>query len=340
MKTKTKKILYIGNKLALHGHNPTTIDTLSVLFAKEGYDVVTASAKQNKWLRMLDMSATVIKHARSTGFVLIDTYSTSNFWYAFVVSQLCRMLGLRYIPYLHGGNLPNRLRKNPLLCRMIFEHAYKNIAPSAYLMEQFREQHIPRLIQIPNLLELEQYSFKKRTVIRPRLLWVRAFTDIYNPKMAIAVAELLQKTYPETTLCMVGPDKGGLDEVKDYAALKGVNVTFTGRLTKTEWTALAADFDVFISTSHFDNMPVSVMEIMALGLAIVSTNVGGIPFLLENNKDAQLVADNDVAGMENAVRTLIESPELAQKQIETAYLKIQNMDWREIKKQWKVLFDD
>lgn len=337
---KTKKILYIGNKLALHGHNPTTIDTLSVLFAKEGYDVVTASAKQNKWLRMLDMSVTVIKHARSTDFVLIDTYSTSNFWYAFIVSQLCRILHLRYIPYLHGGDLPNRLRKNPLLCRMIFDHAYKNIAPSAYLMEQFREYQILRLIQIPNVLELDRYFFKKRTKIRPRLLWVRAFADIYNPKMAVAVAEMLQKTDPETTLCMVGPDKGCMNEVKEEATLKGVNVTFTGRLTKAEWTALAAEYDVFISTSRFDNMPVSVMEAMALGLTIVSTNVGGIPFLLENNKDAQLVENNDVAGMVNAVRKLIESPELVQKQIETAYINVQRLDWKEIKKQWKVLFDD
>ncbi len=337
---KKKKIVYIGNKLAVHGRNPTTIDTLSVLFAKEGYRVVTASSQKNKALRIADMVLTVLQHARSADFVIIDTYSTSNFWYAFIVSQVCRLLQLKYIPYLHGGDLPKRLQQNPRLCRMIFDHAYKNVAPSVYLMEQFRERNVPGLLQIPNLLELEQYNFKKRKIIRPRMFWVRAFSEIYNPKMAIAVAEQLQERYPETTLCMVGPDKdGSLDAVKAYADLKGVAVAFTGRLSKAEWTNLAADYDIFLATSHFDNMPVSVMEAMALGLPIVATNVGGIPFLLHKDVEAQLVADGDIDAMVEAIQRLIENPDMAQKQIEKAYHKVEGFDWKEIKKQWERLFE-
>lgn len=336
-----KKIVYIGNKLAVHGHNPTTIDTLSELFTQEGYRILTASSKKDKIFRILDMIQTVVKHSRTADFVIIDTYSTSNFWYAFIISQLCRILKLKYIPFLHGGDLPKRLQRNPKLCRMIFENSYKNVVPSAYLMSQFQQKNIPHLIQIPNLLELDQYVFKKRETIRPRLLWVRAFAAIYNPKMAVDVAKSLKMIYPDIQLCMVGPDKdGSLDEVKRYADFKKVDVLFTGKLSKAAWTALASDYDVFISTSHFDNMPVSIMEAMALGLAVVTTNVGGIPFLLANDVDARLVNDNDVSGMVSAVRTLIESPETAQKQIIAAHLKIQQMDWKEIKKQWKVLFED
>ncbi|WP_300485974.1 glycosyltransferase [Flavobacterium sp.] len=336
----TKKILYIGNKLAGHGQNPTTIDTLSVLFAKEGYRMVTASSQKNKILRIVDMVLTVLKHARSADFVIIDTYSTFNFWYAFLVSQVCRILRLKYIPYLHGGDLPKRLQQNPRFCRMIFDHAYKNVAPSAYLIEQFRQKNVPRLIQIPNLIERERYTFKQRNVIKPHLLWVRAFAAIYNPKMAVDVAASLQKIYPETTLCMVGPDKdGSLDAVKDYAGLKKVAVRFTGQLSKTEWTTLAAGYDIFMATSHFDNMPVSVMEAMALGLPVVATNVGGIPFLLRNDVEAQLVADGDVEAMVAAIRMLIENPDNAQKQIGEAYRKVESFDWKEIKKQWKLLFE-
>lgn len=336
-----KKIVYIGNKLAVHGHNPTTIDTLSRLFIQEGYPIIAASSKRNKVFRILDMMQTVIKHSRTADFVLIDTYSTANFWYSLVISQLCRVLKIRYIPFLHGGDLPKRLKRNPQLCRMIFENSYKNVVPSAYLMDQLQKNNIPNLVQIPNFLELDQYSFKERKTIKPRLLWVRAFAAIYNPKMAVDVAESLKNRYPDVELCMIGPDKdGSWDEVKKYAALKKVDVRFTGKLTKEEWTALASDYDVFISTSHFDNMPVSVMEAMALGLAVVTTNVGGIPFLLKNDVDARLVADNDVAGMVNAVKTIIESPEKTQKQIIAAHLKVQKMDWKEIKKQWGVLFED
>ena len=55
-------------------------------------------------------------------------------------------------------------------------------------------------------------------------------------------------------------------------------ITITGILRKAEWIELSKDYDVFINTTNVDNMPVSVIEAMALGMPIVSTNVGGIPF--------------------------------------------------------------
>ena len=54
-------------------------------------------------------------------------------------------------------------------------------------------------------------------------------------------------------------------------------------------------------------MPVSLIEAMSLGLAVVSTNVGGIPFLLENQKEALLIPDNDVDKMVEAIDRLIEN---------------------------------
>jgi len=102
--------LYIGNKLSGKGLNTTIIETLSTQLTKEGYRVVAVSVFKNPFLRMLDMLSAVIRY-RKSDFVLIDTYSTSGFWFAFCVSQLCRLLRKKYIPILHGGNLPNRLQQ-------------------------------------------------------------------------------------------------------------------------------------------------------------------------------------------------------------------------------------
>ena len=55
---------------------------------------------------------------------------------------------------------------------------------------------------------------------------------------------------------------------------------------KKEKKELASKHDIFINTTHFDNTPVSVMEAMALGLPVISTNVGVIPFLLTNEQNA------------------------------------------------------
>ena len=99
--------------------------------------------------------------------------------------------------------------------------------------------------------------------------------------MAVKVLQQLQKQYPSATLTMVGPDKdGSLQTTKDFAKSLGITVNFSGQLTKEEWWELASKHDIFINTTHFDNTPVSVMEAMALGLPVVSTNVGGIPYLL------------------------------------------------------------
>ena len=52
------------------------------------------------------------------------------------------------------------------------------------------------------------------------------------------------------------------------------SVTLTGRLSKNEWISLSRDYDIFINTTDYDNHPVSVIEAMALGLPIVTTNAG------------------------------------------------------------------
>lgn len=330
-----KNLLYIGNKLSGRGLNVTTVETLSNHLAQEGYRVDTSSSEKNPVLRLLDMLWSVVKNKKSD-FVLIDTYSTSAFWYAFLVSQLCRLLKKKYIPILHGGNLPQRLKKNPGMSRLIFNNAYRNIAPSNYLLHEFQKFGYTNIVFIPNSIEISGYSFKQRNEIAPKLLWVRAFSRIYNPKMAVTVFNMIKLKYPEAKLCMVGPDKdGSYADVKKYAASLNVEIEFTGQLPKTEWIALAAAYDIFINTSHFDNTPVSVMEAMALGLPVVTTDVGGIPFLLKHNQEALLVADNDVVGMVNAIVSLLENPQITEGIVRKARIKAESWDWDVVKEQWK-----
>lgn len=329
------KILYIGNKLAKHGMTVTSIETLGVFLTREGFPVIYASSKRSKILRLLEMLYKTIKHKKEVDYVLIDTYSTRNFWYAFFVSQLCRLLNLKYVPKLHGGDLPKRLLKSPVLSKMIFENAYKNIAPSLYLYEAFSNKGYAEILYIPNTIELEKYPFTHRAVITPKLLWVRSFTTIYNPEMAIRVFSLLKKEFPNAELCMVGPDKDGtLKKIQKLSDEKQLNVKFTGRLTKEEWISLSKNYDIFINTTHFDNTPVSVIEAMALGLPVVSTNVGGISYLLENNKTALLVNDNDSEAMVVAIKQLLKDDSLKQTLVQNASLCVQEFDWQVVKNKW------
>ncbi|MDD3005790.1 glycosyltransferase family 4 protein, partial [Flavobacterium sp.] len=94
--------------------------------------------------------------------------------------------------------------------------------------------------------------------------------------------------------------------------------------------------DIFINTTHFDNTPVSVMEAMTLGLPVVSTNVGGIPFLLSDNKNALLVDDDDTKAMVESIQKLIENLEKAAFLANNARSFIEQMDWKVVKKQWEI----
>jgi glycosyltransferase involved in cell wall biosynthesis len=329
-----KNLLYIGNKLSKHGVTPTTIEVLGPLLEREGFVVSYASSQRNIYFRMIDMLWSIFQNRKVDG-VLIDTYSTTNFWYAFATSQLCRLLQLKYIPILRGGDLPNRLKKNPLFCNLIFKNAYRNIIPSRYLYNSFNDFGFVNLVFIPNSIELNNYFFNIRKSCAPKILWVRSFAEIYNPLMAIEVFYKIKQQYPEATLCMVGPDKdGSLFRTQQRAKELGLEVLFTGGLSKKEWISLSKEYAIFINTTHFDNMPVSVMEAMSLGLAVVSTNVGGIPFLLEDRKDALRVPDNDVDAMVSAIGELIKNPDLFVHLVNNARHKSESFDWKSVKHKW------
>ena len=328
------KLLYLGNKLAKYGYNKTTIETLGTALEQEGYEVYYSSEKKMFLFRLLDMVLAVFRY-KKVDYILIDTYSTKAFWYAVICSQVARLLKLKYIPILHGGNLPERLKNNPFLSQLLFKYAHKNVAPSGYLQNAFEKLGYSNVIHIPNSIAIADYPFQLRISFEPKLLWVRAFASIYNPKMAVDVLLNVQKNYPNASLTMVGPDKdGSLQTTEEYAKLKGVSVNVTGQLPKETWLNLATEHSIFINTTHFDNTPVSVMEAMALGLPVVSTNVGGIPYLIQDEVDGFLVGDSKATEMAEKIIKLADCPTDAIAMVKKARTKIELLDWQLIKHQW------
>ncbi len=333
------RILYIGNYLSENDKYPTTIRTLSNLFVKEGFTLIIKSSKRNKILRLLDMLYAIIKHRNEVDYVLIDTYSTQNFYYAFMCSQLARIFGLAYIPILHGGNLPNRLDRSPKMSKAIFKHSFKNIAVSNYLYEAFSKR-MYSVETIPNNLEIQRYDWKERNYFEPKLLYVRAFAGIYNPCLALDVLHELKKDYPNAQLCMVGPDKDGtrvLFEKKMQEMQLHDSVEITGSLSKETWHKKSEGYDFFINTTNVDNTPVSVMEAMALGLCVVSTNVGGLPYLIKDTITGVLVPPKNAPEMAKAIKSLINNSEYAAQVCAKARNEVTQFDWEVLKVKWNKL---
>ena len=305
------------------------------------FKVYYASAQKNKLLRLLDMMFTLRKRRRELDVVIISVYSTLNFYFAYIIALMCRYYRKPYIAYLHGGNLPFRLRQSPLKSAAIFRHSYRNVAPSAYLKAAFESAGYPSVL-IPNFIELDDYPFKQRHKLQPHLLWVRSFEKTYHPEMTVRVFAELCRDYPHAKLCMVGANKdGSLAICRQLVRDSGLEkqVSFPGKLSREAWIARSADYDIFINSTRFDNTPVSVLEAMALGLAVVSTNVGGIPFLLDHDTDALLSPDADIPAMVQNIKKLLEHPELSGKITKNARLKVAGFDWKVVEKQWLELLE-
>jgi len=336
-----KRIVYIGNKLARKGGTVTSIETLGSFLQKEGYEVITSSSMQNKVLRLLDMLYTVLKSRKSASVVLIDTYSTQNFYFAVSVSNLCRLLKIPYVPILRGGNLPERIHRSKRLAQRLFGGAMTNVAPSMFLMEHFKEAGYTNLTYIPNTIEIEKYTCKVRKDLNPKLLWVRSFAALYNPDLAVDIVAQCKALGMDVSLCMVGPEKdGSLARCKKEANERQLNVRFTGKLEKEAWIAMSSEYDIFINTTNFDNTPISVIEAMALGIPVISTNVGGLPYLIEHNKNGILVAPNDPVLFVQAITTLLEGETKAQNLAKNARSTVENFAWQKVKHKWFALLNE
>lgn len=332
-----KKCLYLGNALAKHGNTPTAVETVGERL-KDSISIELGSGYRNKTLRLLHMWFLILRH-RNYMNVLIDTYSTSGFWFAITCSVLCRFLGLNYIPILHGGNLKIRTSTSPKIYFSYLNRAYKVVCPSDFTMENMKVFCQREYSVIPNSIQIKNYKFICRTPKQMgfRLLWVRSFHTMYNPLLAIQVLYDLREKGYQANLTMVGPDKdGSLDLCLERARQKNVTdyVDFTGLMRPCDWHELASEHTFFINTTHIDNTPVSLIESMALGLPIISTNVGGIPYLIENGVSGILVQPDNSTQFTHAVENLFENEELYFQLAKNARKKAELFDWEIVKKQW------
>jgi len=338
-KLKEIKVLYLGNKLRRYGFTPTGVETLGHNLS-ELTNMITASDKKNKFFRLLDMIFTLIKNRNNINLVLIDTYSGSAFYYAFIISIMCRMLDVKYVPILRGGDLFKRLDENKFLSNNIFNNSFTNISPSNFIKENFNNKGY-KISIIPNFIDLGFYPYLHRSSCSPSLLWVRSFHEIYNPKMAILVLNELLKEFPNANLCMVGPDKDGSlnDCVKlsNKLNIRG-SVNFTGILKKEEWVKKAKEYDIFLNTTNYDNLPVSILEAMALGFPIVSTNAGGLSSFHKDKFDALIVEKEDFLTMTKNIKLLISDNSLSEKLSRNARNKAEAFGWEILKNKWKNLF--
>jgi glycosyltransferase involved in cell wall biosynthesis len=313
---------------------------LAVRLASRGWDVLTTSRGEGRLGRPWNMIRTVLLDHSRYDVALVDVFSGPAFLWAEAVVLFLRLLRKPFVLVLHGGNLPEFARLWPSRVRRLLSRAGSVTSPSPYLATQL-ERFRGDIRCLPNAIDVSRFVPRACDRMGSELVWLRAFHEMYNPMLGPAVLARLIGEYPEARLTMIGPDKGdgSLERTRRAAVSLGVSGAchFVGRVEKGEVPAWLAKGDIFLNTTNVDNTPVSVIEAQAAGLCVVSTDVGGIPYLLENEKDALLVPPGDARAMAEAVRRLFVEPGLAPSLSRNGRMKAEGFDWSHILPEWESL---
>ena len=331
----------IGNYLASPRHNRNIWHNLSERLADKGWTVITTSDKENQLFRLLDMLRSVIKERKKYVLAQIDVFSGPAFLYAGICSCLLRVLKKPVVLTLHGGRLPEFASENPCRVGRLLRNAQMVVTPSPFLQSSLK-QFRPDIHLIPNPIDLPASIFRLRKHPTPNLIWVRAFHETYNPSLAVKVLNELKNDIPDIRISMIGPIKSNssmkkMQELIDAFQLNNQIIIIPGVLN-SEIPNYLNKSDIFINTSNYDTSPRSLIEAMANGLCLASTNVGGIPWLVEDQEEALLVPPNDPEAMAAAVRRILTEPGLAAKLSTNARSRAEKLDWSGILPQWENLF--
>lgn len=341
LKKETKgAVAIIGNFLSTAGGTRDVCEDLAARLSEAGWSVITASHKKARLPRLWDMLATVYRRRHEFAVAQIDVFSGPAFIWAEAVCGLLRRLAKPCVLTLHGGSLPDFARRHPARVRRLLASARVVTTPSRFLWEQM-QPYRRELRLLPNALDLARYPFRLRPQPEPLLVWLRAFDEIYNPTLGPEVLARVAQAYPSARLVMVGPDKGdgSLRRTRRTAAEHHVldRLATPGVVPKSEVPAWLSRGDIFLNTTDVDNAPVSVIEAMACGLCVVSTNVGGLRYLLDPEHDALLVPPKDAEAMAAAVLRLLREPGLAERLSRNGRAKAGQCDWSVVLPQWEAL---
>ena len=141
---------------------------------------------------------------------------------------------------------------------------------------------------------------------------------------------------------MAGSDKGLEDLTKQYVAELGLSdsVAFPGFLDAEGKAREFLDADIYLNTNIVDNSPVAVIEAWSYGLPVVTTNVGGIPFMVSHGINGLLARHGDVEGMAANIETILESPELAGSLSRNGRESARKSTWKSVRPLWERDFDE
>ena len=179
------------------------------------------------------------------------------------------------------------------------------VAISDVVAESVKEYY--KITEVPvayNGVRCCDYVGERKYSDKVRLMATGTLYPVKNYEYLIDCFYEIAKTYPNTTLTILGDGPLRNDLQKKIETLGLVDkVTLMGEVSNVK--AYLLDADIFVSSSIYEGLPLSMLEAMASGLPVVANDVGGIKEIVQNDYNGYIVPLGDKDAYIKSVEKLI-----------------------------------
>jgi glycosyltransferase involved in cell wall biosynthesis len=278
--------------------------------------------------------------ARLPSYDVIHVFSAS--YWSFLLAPLPAMLigrlyGRKVVLNYHSGEADDHLSRWPSAVRAM-KLAHEIVVPSQYLVDVFARFGL-HARAIFNFVDVANVPYRRRQQLRPRLLTNRNLEPLYNVALVLRAFARIQQTTPEATLIVAGfgSQRAALETLAGTLGLRGVS--FVGRVSPSEMGALYDASDLFLNGSDIDNMPLSILDAFAAGTPVVTTDAGGIPYVVRDGATGLVVPRGDDAALAEASLRLLRDPAVAGRLADAARAEcLAQYTWPVVRDQWIELY--
>lgn len=323
------KILQIANYSDNGGGISVQVSLLKRKLNSEGIECDILSTKGTFIQRAISVFWLVL-NGRHYDLFHIHACSNKGFLPAIIGISSGRILHKRTILTFHGGGAESFFRKRTSLVKYFLSRTNQNIVLSGFIGAIF-DQYGLNYTVIPNMIEMDINRFRSRSKIHPVFISIRSFTETYNIGCSLNAFRIVKNSFPNAKLLLVGdgPSKEMMQSFVKNNKISGVS--FVGHVSNSQIYDYLNQADIMISSSRFDNMPVSILEGFNAGLLVIASNVGGIPYMIHNGEDGLTFEDNNFKEMADKMSFAVTNQQDSIRMIRKAYSSLTRFTWEAVK---------